>query len=532
MKTKKQQGGKYSQILNQPVAQTQQLHGGQVQNAAGGWGVQVDCWTQLNRFLLLGTTGGNYYFGERSLTRTNIDQVLECIRLDGQRVVQEILDIDVHGRAPKKSPALFCLALVTLHGSTDSRRAAYSAVHQICRTPSHLYEFLSEVDGLGKGWGRGLKRAIGQWFTNKDDQQLSYQLVKYRQRNGYTARDALRLSHPRSASPVLTWAVKGGEAPNKFIQAYQDIAGKDLSDKQIVSLIEKHHLPWEALPSDKLNKPAIWTSLVMQGMPMTALVRNLGKISGLGLMNDQQVVNKICGQLTDQQALTKARVHPLTLLVAGKVYSSGRGVRGSLVWNPNQQVIHSLNQAMTLAYGALPKSKVPTMVAVDVSGSMHCTLPDFGNVLLHEVSACMMLAHAQMNPASQFVTFDTNWREFPVLGRRYDDILESLRATGGGTDVTQAVEAAQRLGSAIKCLTIYSDSETWAGHRHCDQAWGSYLQVQPEARVVMASMTANRISAFTQHPSVLQTCGFDTSLPQIVQAWAADDIQFSTAEGE
>ena len=49
----------------------------QVPNRAGGFAWQVDDWTRLDRFLVLGTEGGTYYVGEQTLTLANAVVILD-----------------------------------------------------------------------------------------------------------------------------------------------------------------------------------------------------------------------------------------------------------------------------------------------------------------------------------------------------------------------------------------------------------------------------------------------------------------------
>jgi 60 kDa SS-A/Ro ribonucleoprotein len=42
---------------------------GQTPNSAGGFAWEVDDWTRLRRFLILGTEAGSYYASEWALTR-------------------------------------------------------------------------------------------------------------------------------------------------------------------------------------------------------------------------------------------------------------------------------------------------------------------------------------------------------------------------------------------------------------------------------------------------------------------------------
>ena len=67
-----------------------------------------------------------------------------------------------------------------------------------------------------RGWGRGLRRAIGTWYTNMDERRLAYQLVKYRQRNGWTHTDTLRKAHPNplneTQGTMFKWVTKNAES--------------------------------------------------------------------------------------------------------------------------------------------------------------------------------------------------------------------------------------------------------------------------------------------------------------------------------
>ena len=95
---------------------------------------------------------------------------------------------------------------------------------RVARTGTHLFRFAGFAEGF-RGWGRSLRRAIGRWYTDKPVDTLAYQAVKFRQREGMTHRDLLRLSHPArrigAGNPSLAvsdeharlfeWIVRGGE---------------------------------------------------------------------------------------------------------------------------------------------------------------------------------------------------------------------------------------------------------------------------------------------------------------------------------
>src|SRR5437764_2736572 len=108
----------YAKIFNRRATpQSQPIPGStQVRNSGGGYSWQVDDWTRLDRFLILGAEGGTYYITERDLVKQNHDALVRCIKADGIRAVNRIMEISDAGRAPKNDPAIFALALVVTHG--------------------------------------------------------------------------------------------------------------------------------------------------------------------------------------------------------------------------------------------------------------------------------------------------------------------------------------------------------------------------------------------------------------------------------
>src|SRR5262245_56681601 len=191
----------YAKIFNhRATPQSQPIAGSrQVSNSGGGYSWQVDDWTRLDRFLILGAEGGTFYIGERDLVKQNHDAIVRCIKSDGVRVVNRIVEISDAGRAPKNDPAIFALAMCAKLGNDATRAAAYAALAKVCRIGTHLMHFADYAQGFG-GWGRGMRKAVAGWFNTKPAGDLAYQLVKYQSRDGWSNRDLLRLSHPRAAS--------------------------------------------------------------------------------------------------------------------------------------------------------------------------------------------------------------------------------------------------------------------------------------------------------------------------------------------
>src|SRR5438067_2720174 len=324
----------------------------QTANSAGGYSWAVDDWARLRRFLILGSEGGSYYAGEWKLTRENAQAVERCLAADGVRVVNEIVAVSDAGRAPKNDPAVFALAMAAGARDEATRKAALEALPRVCRTGTHLFQFATFVEGF-RGWGRSLRRAVGGWYGARSPESLAYQAVKYRQRDGMTHRDVLRLAHPAgrisAGNPTLElgeehgrlfeWIVRGGETAGlpRLVEGFA-LAQQAATPARAAELVREYGLPREALQSEHLTSPAVWEAL-LEDMPMTAAIRNLATMTRVGvLVPGSAGTEKVVAQLGDGERIRRARVHPIALLAALRTYAAGRGVRGRSEWSPVREV--------------------------------------------------------------------------------------------------------------------------------------------------------------------------------------------------
>ena len=79
-------------------------------------------------------------------------------------------------------------------GDEPTRKAALDALPKVARTGTHLFQFVTFVE-LPR-LGPLARRAVGGWYAARPVEEVAYQAVKYRQREGVTHRDVLRLAHP------------------------------------------------------------------------------------------------------------------------------------------------------------------------------------------------------------------------------------------------------------------------------------------------------------------------------------------------
>ena len=84
---------------------------------------------------------------------------------------------------------------------------------------------------------------------------------------------------------------------------------------------------------------------------MTAMLRNLGKMTSVGLLSVRSAeADQVCAKLQDAQLLERARIHPFNVLIALKTYLDGHGNKGSLRWTPNEAIVEALEKAFYLSF--------------------------------------------------------------------------------------------------------------------------------------------------------------------------------------
>ncbi len=506
----------------------------QVVNSAGGYTFQLDDAARLRRFLTLGVDGGTYYASDRALAIENAAVLTRMAADDPEGLVATIVDVSVRGAAPKLNPALFALAYAA--SVPEAAPAALAALPQVARTGTHLFLFAGYVEQF-RGWGRGLRRAVAGWYTSKDADQLAYQVVKYRQREGWSHRDLLRLAHPATSVPALRdtyeWVVRGtvGAEVPRLVEGFA--AAQRASDAATwVRLVRDYRLSWEMLPDAALAEREVWDALLDAGVPQTALMRQLPRLTKLGMLPGLGGrTGEVVKQLTDAERLKRARVHPVSVLVAQRTYASGRSARGAGEWTPSRRIVDALDAAFYAAFGVVEPAGKRTLLAVDVSGSMGVPISGMP-ITAREASAALALVQLATEPESTAVGFSgtpaglgsTELKPLAISPRqRLDDALRVVDAMPfGATDCALPMLYAAEHGLEVDVFVVYTDNETWAGKVHPHQALRAYRErTGIPAKLVVVGMTATGFSiADPDDGGMLDVAGFDAAVPGLITEFA------------
>lgn len=532
--------------MNGTATQTERADDRQVQNSTGGYVYAVKDTDRLRRFLVLGTEGGTFYASQRDLTQENTQFLTEYASKSPSEFLSVLIDVNANNSAPRHSTVLYALAtLWRLASDTTQVKAEIKArFSEFVRTGTHLFEFTDYVTAYTKG-SRGLRSMLAKWYTDKSVDELAYQVLKYRQRGGWSHKDILSLAHPKAEGDlnrVLNYVVKGTTPENReaslVLGQFESVKAGELDPKDATLL------SWEMLPTEALKNADTWRALLKgDRLPYTAMMRNLGRMTAIGVFDDPKLISYVAAALGTRERVQRARVHPFNVLTALKTYGQGGGFRGSLTWTPKQPIVDSLDEAFRLSFGNVESTGKRMCIALDVSGSMAVNLMN-SNVTAREGSVAMALATLAADPDTTdtiaFTSAMGGWRAPNVRGRwglgseicevglstrrRLDDVIRETRQLRmGGTDCALPMLWAQARGKVYDAFVVYTDSETYAGSVQPMDALREYRRkVNPEARLIVVGMTSTGFSiADPEDAGSLDVTGFDTSAPRVISDFIA-----------
>lgn len=522
----------------------------QVQNNAGGYVFEIDDLSYVKRFLILGTEKGNYYLSEKQLTFQASERLKSIIDSKGKEVVDLVIEVSHKGLAPKNDPALYLLALCS--NSTDKRVRIHALANlwKVARIPTHLYHFVTYLKQI-RGFGKAVDTALEKWFNDKTPKNLAHSLTKYASRDGFSARDLLRLAKPKAPTEahnivynyvtITDKQISNGKKKliNEnmsfendsqevitYLRDVDRIKSGTLSDVDMISLILEHNFPMEIIPTDKRNKD-VYKAILHNGAGLTWIIRNLGNLSKHGVLNENETshIDKVVSRITHPTQLKSARIHPISILSALKIYSSGGGHKSDSRWIPNKKIIDALNQAFYLSFSYLEPTNKRYYLGLDCSGSMFSTsVNGMGHLNASEVGACFAMTLLKHETNSLIKGFNKTMQPINVdSSTSLQDVLEVMENVNwGATDCSLPILDAMENEIPIDIFVCITDNETWNGYIHPFEALKQYRKkMSINAKMVVLATTSTGFTiADPSDPYMLDIVGFSSDVPSIISEFS------------
>lgn len=321
----------------------------------------------------------------------------------------------------------------------------------------------------------------------------AYDLAKYRKTGSeFSMIDAANLLRPRS-SEALQQLMKGtlpaaDTWETKITQAGQ-AAGTDEERADL--------------------KGDEWARLVTEKqLGYMALVRNLRNI----LTHAPQVVDLVCEQLVNEQAIKKSLMFPFRFLTAIDVVKT-------LNTDGTQKVMRALNRAIDLSLPNVPQFEGRTLVVLDESGSMTTAVAGTNTAArIGSVFAATLLK--ALGDRADLMTFSDNARyQRPNVDDSTLTIAESIVFSSGGTNFHAIFPAAKAFYDRV---IILSDMQGWIGGNAPTREFADYTRKWGKRPRIFSFDLAGHGTMQFPEPEVYCLAGFSDKVFEIMSRFEHD----------
>lgn len=497
-----------------------------VQMRSGGYGFGADQLEQLYALLILGNESGSFYESADDMQDRSAELLRTIVKSNPCGLIEVIEEVSRKGLAIKNTYPVFALAVVAVMAEgVDIRRAAFDLLPHIARNGSDFLAFASFYIKLGGNWGRLAKRGFTSWYNFQSIDDIAYQMVKYQARSGVSHGDVWRLAHilSQTGSGVMTtlsnWLKNGlveeaaGYDELRLLIGHAAV-NKAETEAEVVQLIGEYGLTREMIPTRWLNSERVWSALLVK-MPYWALIRNLNKMTAVGVFNSANRRGQVVQKIRNAEAISKSRVHPINILLAQKQYAKGKGDKGSLTWEPVPAIIDALDEAFYLALQHQEIIEKNVLVVIDTSISTRSLTVAGKNITTRHASGAMALAAMHRYANVDVLCVDTQLH-FPAISKRQrlDDVARQIeRIRGSGTYLSLVWEHLISTGKQYDGVLYFTDNESWMGG-HSSEGWRDYRKATGnKARLLYVRMALNEYTLVDpSDTSARQGTGFSAAL--------------------
>ena len=474
----------------------------------------------------------------------------------------------------KKSCRFYPLAyaLAVCARSTNQRvsQKAYQALQNVCKTPAQLFMFLKYCQrSLNlKSWPRRHRKAIAKWYTENrqyldDPMLLARHVTKYRRRHGFSHKKVLKSCHPKSSrSPVeiryiLCYVVKGLTKANQmihdgndktfsipeFITDFETMKKQNVPEDDVIAIIRKWELTWEQVPNRLLRSKNVLAALLPM-MPLTALLRHLGKLTNHGLLQPKSKEEEFtCTRLENDDILRKANLHPIQILSSLNGYRIGRGLGNSkYCWSINPNIVQSLTKAyMKQLTCSCQNPRLPPniLVAINIRPSMESHVA--GKLVMNckQTATALAMTLKGCQSRTQIVTFNNRHTvqklEFKLSEGGIHDIEEALETVTARrendlpvTDFSEPFRFAHQNMGSVDAIILMSDCLTRRDQSDIRDAYRNFKQRYGDISFVTVGFHNNGEEfpvAERQNPKMLDVIGPDAEAIDLIVSFLSDQDQ-------
>ena len=294
--------------------------------------------------------------------------------------------------------------------------------------------------------------------------------------------------------------------------------------KQVCEAIRTHSLVREHVPTQLLKYAGVWKALLVN-MPPTALLRNLGKMTSLNMLDTgSDAADTVIEKLSNEKALQYAHVHPFNVLLAMIMYKRGRGDLGHLRWQPNEAIITALDNAFYKSIQYVEPTGKRILLAIDVGSSM--TLPVMGSNAINarQAAAALAMVTARREQHCEIVGFCETLQPIDISpDMKLHEVMDNIDTISASrTDCAAPMQWAMREDKKFDVFIVLTDCKTEVGPVSPAHALREYRAQSgiSRAKLIVCAFASNGFTlADPRDPDMLDMAGFDGNGPAVMNTF-------------
>lgn len=481
-------------------------------NEAGAPAYSLTSEQALAQLAVTGCLNGTFY-------ATAQDQLKAVLQLADECEPEFVAKIAVYSRhqgCMKDMPALLCAVLAVRDG--ELLQKVFGRVIDNGKMLRNFVQIVRSGAVGRKSLGTMPRRLVRQWIAERSMEQLFHASLGQKP----SLRDVIRMVHP-----------KPNDAQRANFYAY--LIGKPFDRELLPDEVRQ----LEMFKNDEASLPNInfqflsalplttaqW-QVIAQRANWTTLRMNLNTFQRHGVFGCDETTMLIAERLADPDRVIKAKAFPYQIMTT------------LLNINDNAPVVlrDALEQAMEIATANVPAMPGRTVVAIDISGSMHAPVTGYrmgstSTTTCLDAAAVLAAAVLRRNPDATVMPFHTK------VSRVKLDPQESIVSTAsrlrelpsGGTDCSVVLKELNRKRERADTVIFFSDNESWidaSRHRGSTgmlKEWRQFKVRNPKAQLVCIDIQPYTTVQAPIADDVTHVGGFSDQVFEVLRSITAGD---------
>lgn len=245
----------------------------------------------------------------------------------------------------QRNEAMFALAHCVRRVTNQEKLCAevYKQFQDLVKSDEDFLQFISFFellnDSESKGFGRGMRKCIANWYSSKSTAELVKIFTNHRRQNGWDHGDIIKMAHVKFGDdPERKLIMKAMLVrPSQFVHSYREQTAtmtenqqflykvfrlricEDVTEgKQIIA--DDSRIVLAHVPTHFYHDPMVW-QLLLPRLTFREILLLFPTLHVLQLIGpDTMLAKKVGTAFCNQNLIEQSKVHPLELLALKRAY--------------------------------------------------------------------------------------------------------------------------------------------------------------------------------------------------------------------